>query len=88
MAAEVRKTTEARVIERAPKDEAFRQQLVDDPHGASQQELGVSLPGTVNIEVLEETPGTKYLVLPPAESARLFFHGPPERISWSPQRPR
>ncbi|MDQ6744004.1 MAG: NHLP leader peptide family RiPP precursor [Candidatus Dormibacteraeota bacterium] len=59
---------EARVIERAAKDEAFRQQLVDDPHGALQQALGVSLPGSVNIEVLEETPGTMYLVLPPAET--------------------
>jgi hypothetical protein len=68
MAAEFRSTMEARVIERAQKDEAFRQQLVDDPHGALQQALGVSLPGSVNIEVLEETPGTMYLVLPPVES--------------------
>ena len=68
MAAEFRSTMEARVIERAVKDESFRQQLVDDPHGALQQVLGVSLPGSVNIEVLEETPGTMYLVLPPAET--------------------
>jgi hypothetical protein len=68
MAAEFRSTMEARVIERALKDESFRQQLVDDPHAALQQVLGVSLPGSVNIEVLEETPGTMYLVLPPAES--------------------
>jgi hypothetical protein len=55
MAAESRSTMEARLIERAAKDEAFRRQLVDDPHAALQQALGVSLPGSVNIEVLEET---------------------------------
>jgi nitrile hydratase alpha subunit len=68
MAADYRSQMEARVIERAIRDESFRQQLVEDPHTALQQVLGVSLPGSVSIEVLEETPGTMYLVLPPAEA--------------------
>jgi hypothetical protein len=59
---------EARVVERAMKDESFRSQLIADPHGALQKVLGVSLPGTVRIEVVEETPGTMYLVLPPADT--------------------
>jgi hypothetical protein len=59
---------EARVVERAMKDETFRRQLIADPHGALQQVLGVPLPETVSIEVVEETPGTMYLVLPPAEN--------------------
>jgi hypothetical protein len=68
MAADYRSEMEARVIERALKDESFHRQLVADPRTALQQVLGVSLPGTVSIEVLEETPSTMYLVLPPAES--------------------
>jgi hypothetical protein len=68
MAADYRSQMEARVIERAIRDESFRRQLVEDPHTALQQVLGVSLPGSVKIEVLEETPGTMYLVLPPAEA--------------------
>jgi hypothetical protein len=68
MAADFRSDMEARVVERAMKDESFRSQLIADPHVALQQVLGVSLPGTVRIEVVEETPGTMYLVLPPAET--------------------
>jgi hypothetical protein len=68
MAADFRSDMEARVVERAMKDESFRSQLIADPHGALQKVLGVSLPGTVRIEVVEETPGTMYLVLPPADT--------------------
>lgn len=68
MAADFRSDMEARVVERAIKDESFRRQLIADPHAALQQVLGVSLPGTVSIEVVEETPGTMYLVLPPADT--------------------
>lgn len=68
MAADFRSDMEARVVERAMKDESFRSQLIADPHAALQQVLGVSLPGTVRIEVVEETPGTMYLVLPPADT--------------------
>ena len=68
MAADFRSDMEARVVERAMKDESFRRQLIADPHGALQQVLGVPLPETVSIEVVEETPGTMYLVLPPAEN--------------------
>jgi hypothetical protein len=61
---------EARVIARAWKDDAFRQELLRDPQGALERELarmspGASLPADIQVRVVEETPATRYLVLPP-----------------------
>jgi hypothetical protein len=64
MAGDFRSEVEARVVERALKDDSFRRQLVADPHTALEYVLGVSIPSTLSIEVLEETPSTMYLVLP------------------------
>ena len=61
-----RQELEAGLIERAAKDEAFRRALVEDPRGTLERELGVQVPEGVGLTVLEETPTTRYLVLPPA----------------------
>ena len=55
----------AQLIEQATRDQAFRQELVRDPKGAVQRELGLRVPPGFEITVLEETPTTAYLVLPP-----------------------
>ena len=60
---------EAHLIARAWKDEAFRQELLSDPKAVVERELrrqhpDARLPEHVQLHVLEETPTTRYLVLP------------------------
>ena len=53
------------LIERSATDEAFRKHLLADPRGTVERELGKTLPEEVEVRVVEETPETIYLVLPP-----------------------
>jgi nitrile hydratase alpha subunit len=55
---------ERRLIERSLQDDDFRQRLLADPKAAVEQELGTPLPEGVQIQAVEETPDTIYLVLP------------------------
>jgi hypothetical protein len=55
---------ERRIIQRSIEDDAFRQQLLEDPKAAVEQELGSRLPEEVRVETVEETAETIYLVLP------------------------
>lgn len=57
---------QAQLIERATGDPTFRRELMADPKGVLERELGLKLPPTLDIRVLEETPARNYLVLPPA----------------------
>ena len=70
-----RKTLEQGLIEKAMKDSEFRRQLVEDPRKVVEQETGITVPEGLTIRVLEEEPGTFYLVLPsvagPAEENEL-----------------
>ncbi len=59
-----RKQLEAQLIDRAMKDETFRQELLRDPRGVFERELGIRLPEHINVQVLEESPTTVHLVLP------------------------
>lgn len=61
-----RKHMEAQVLTRAQQDHTFRQQLAQDPKGVIARELGVTLPDSIQVEVLEESPSEVYLVLPQA----------------------
>ncbi len=54
---------ERHLILKAWEDEAFKQELLSDPKAVWLQEFPISLSG-VEIEVLEETPTTLYLVIP------------------------
>jgi Nitrile hydratase, alpha chain len=63
-----RRELEARLLDKAWKDPAFRRALLEDPRGAIERELQVELPAGVGLTVLEETPTQRYLVLPPAGS--------------------
>ena len=60
---------QGQLIERATRDQAFREELVRDPKVVIQRELGLEIPESVDIRVVEETPTTSYLVLPPAQAA-------------------
>lgn len=59
-----KKELEKRLIEKAMKDELFRDQLKTDPRGTIERELGITIPPSINLTVMEETPQTVYLVLP------------------------
>ena len=57
---------EARIIEKATQEPAFRQRLLADPKQAISQFLGTPLPKDIKFTVVEETHGHHILVLPPA----------------------
>ena len=55
-----------KVVDKATGDAEFRAQLISDPRGALKQELGVSIPASMAIEVHEESKETAHLILPPS----------------------
>jgi nitrile hydratase alpha subunit len=55
---------EAKLVARAWADESYRDRLKADPRAAVAEETGVTVPESVAIEVLEETPDKAYLVIP------------------------
>jgi len=63
-AAPNRRDLEAKIVARAWADESFRERLKSDPRSAVAEETGVTVPQSVAIEVLEETPDKAYLVIP------------------------
>jgi hypothetical protein len=69
-----RKDLEAKLAARAWKDEAFARELRRDPKAALERELaalrpGARLPEGLEVKLLEESPATLYLVLPPRPPA-------------------
>ncbi len=59
-----RHEVEGRLTSRAASDADFRRRLIDDPHAAVRDELGIALPTGVTMTVVEETANHLYLVLP------------------------
>jgi hypothetical protein len=59
-----RKDLEIHLITRALKDEAFKQELLANPKAVVEKELGTKLSEELEINVLEETEDTLYMVLP------------------------
>ena len=60
-----RRDFELQLIEKAWKEDAFRQALLTDPRGAVEKALGGKLPAGLQVKLVEETADTFYLVLPP-----------------------
>lgn len=52
------------VIEKAWTDSNFKKKLLADPKAAIQEAFGVAIPDEYQLQVLEETDDTLYLVLP------------------------
>jgi hypothetical protein len=52
------------IARRAVQDPAFRAALLADPKGTVERELGQPLPDSLVIEVVQESVGKMYLVLP------------------------
>ena len=64
-----RSDLEAKIVARAWADEGFRERLKSDPRAAVAEETGVTVPDSVALEVLEETPDKAYLVIPSNRTA-------------------
>lgn len=60
-----RENIEALIIEKAMKDAAFRSALMENPKDTIAEEIGIKIPESVDIHILEESPNLFYLVLPP-----------------------
>ncbi len=60
----IRKELEAKLIARALKDESFRNELRSDPKTAIEKELGMEIPGEINIRLVEENENEVCLVIP------------------------
>ena len=64
LAVRTRKDLDIHLITRALKDEGFKQELLANPKAVVEKELGTKLPEELEINVLEETEDTLYMVLP------------------------
>lgn len=67
-----RKEIEEKLIARTWQDEAFKQELLNN-HRAAFEKEGITLPESIKVAVVEESPNSLYLVLPkkPSETAEL-----------------
>jgi hypothetical protein len=52
------------LLSRAERDPEFRKQLTEDPSSAIEEELGVEVPESIQVRVLEEGPNEAVLALP------------------------
>ena len=60
-----RRELEAQIIAKAWQDEAFKQELMNNPKATFIRETGIqNLPENLDIKVVEENPNTLYMVLP------------------------
>jgi hypothetical protein len=53
-----------KIVEQAQKNPKYYDMLLSDPRGLMQKQLGAAIPDSVNIQVLQESPDTYYVVLP------------------------
>jgi hypothetical protein len=62
---ETRKELEQQIILKSLEDDGFKQELMSNPKAALSRELGLQgLPDSLQINVVEETPNSIYVVLP------------------------
>jgi hypothetical protein len=66
-----RRERQAQLTAKAWQDEAFRAALLRDPKTTIARELGITIPDTVQINVVQESPTQFYLVLPPPPEGEL-----------------
>ena len=59
-----RQQLEQQLIEKAMKDESFRRHLIENPGAAIEAEMGIKIPESISIKVLEESQQTFYIILP------------------------
>ena len=62
---ETPKEMRAKIVDKATGNADFRARLLSDPKGALEQELSVTIPASLSVEVHEESGTSAHLVLPP-----------------------
>ncbi len=62
-------TVQEQVVERAIKEEGFRQEVLNNPRAVLARDYHVHIPETVSIRVIEDTAETLTLALPPRQEA-------------------
>ena len=62
---ETPKEMRMKIVGKATEDADFRARLLSDPKEAIGQELGVSIPASMSVEVHEDDGANAHLVLPP-----------------------
>ena len=55
-----------KIVGKASEDADFRAKLLSDPKAAVEQELGVTMPASLAVQVHEENDAIAHIVLPPA----------------------
>lgn len=63
------RTVREHMLERAVKDERFRQEVLTNPRAVLAREYNVHVSETVSIRVIEDTANTLTIVLPPRQEA-------------------
>ena len=63
----VREDIERELLERAGSDESFRALLLENPRGAVQEALSITVPSHFTLNVHEEDASSLHLVLPPSD---------------------
>ncbi len=64
---QTRESIETKIIAKALEDDAFRQELLNNPNAAKaeiEKDLGQKLPETFQLRVVQETENMAYIVLP------------------------
>lgn len=59
-----RQDLEKHLMEKAMKDEIFRDRLIENPQVVIEEETGLKIPSSSSLQVLEESHSEIYLVLP------------------------
>jgi len=59
-----RDDVQKKLVVKAWSDKAFKAELLADPKGAIQKELGTELPADLNVKIMEEDANTLCLVIP------------------------
>lgn len=62
-------TVQEQILERAVKDEDFRQEVLTNPRAVLAREYNVHIPETVNIRVVEDTSNTLTIAVPPKQES-------------------
>ena len=65
---EIRKKIEQQLIEKAMKDESFRQRLIENPERTIEEEFAIRIPESFKINILQEESDKFYLILPSEKS--------------------
>lgn len=59
-----RNEVEAHIIAQAWKDDAYKQELLNNTKAVFEKEFGFQLPDGINVQVMQETPTNLYMVIP------------------------